>query len=214
MKRKGTPKSGMGHIRGVSIRALLSTNPIIAACSYEALPEAVESSAPLVLLMGVGITQLVRPDFQSYSEAKPILIHADLLRGLSGDRETIVFLREFIRPAGIVSTKGAIVRAARKEGLTAIQRLFLIDTKSLRASVDSIRENEPDAVEIMPGIAIDVIPEILESVDVPIIMAGLVRRREQVFAALRAGADGVSMSERSLWNEVYLIPERKNESTN
>jgi glycerol uptake operon antiterminator len=150
------------------------------------------------------LTWLVRPEFQELRQRKPILIHIDLVKGLAGDRESVTFLRDFIRPWGIVSTKSAALRAARKLDVPAIQRVFLIDSASLHASIDSITENGPVAVELMPGLAPAPIAEIRNAVGLPIIAAGLIRTREDAFTALNAGADAISMSATELWNEPFL----------
>jgi glycerol uptake operon antiterminator len=187
-----------------SILPFFEHSRVIAASREDKMAEAMESDAAMVLVMNVSLTWLVRPEFQTFREQKPILIHADLVKGLSGDREAISFLRDFIRPWGIVSTKGGTIRAARKLGVPAIQRLFLIDSTSLRASIDSILENAPTAVELMPGLAPGPIAEVKEAVHLPIIAAGLIRTREEAFSALDAGADAVSMSTVALWNEPFL----------
>ncbi len=186
-----------------SILSVLADNPIIAACRPESIHDAVASRASIVLLMNAPLTWLIRPDFQELRSAKPVLVHADLIKGLSGERESIRFLRDFVGPAGIVSTRSTTIRAARKEGVPVIQRVFLIDSASLRTSTESIRENRPTAVEIMPGIATAALAEIREAVGIPVIAAGLVRSRAQVLAALTAGADAVSMSSPELWNQEY-----------
>jgi glycerol uptake operon antiterminator len=181
-------------------------NPIIAACRQDRIADAVESRASLVLLMNGALTWLVSPGFQDRAREKPILIHMDLVKGLSGEREAILFIRDFVRPAGIVSTKSSTLRAARKEGLPAIQRVFLIDRTSLQLSIESIRENRPVAVELMPGIATEAISEIKESLGIPIIAAGLIRREDQILRALAAGADAISSSTEELWNTVVSNP--------
>jgi glycerol uptake operon antiterminator len=81
--------------------------------------------------------------------------------------------------------------------------VFLIDTASLRVSINSIADNTPAAVELMPGVAPGPITEIKEHIGVPVIAAGLIRTRDEALAALGAGADAVSMSEQSLWNERF-----------
>lgn len=181
-------------------------NPIIAACRQDRITDAVESRASLILLMNGTINRLVSPQFQEMSRAKPILVHIDLVKGLSGDREAIQFIRDFVRPAGIVSTKSSTLRAARKEGLPAIQRVFLIDSMSLDLSIESIRENGPLAVELMPGIATEAISEIKEALGIPIIAAGLIRREDQILRALTAGADAISTSTEELWNTTVTHP--------
>lgn len=191
-------------LTGQTILTFFKESRVIAACRQDGIAEAVESNAAMVLLMNVSLSWLVRPEFQALREQKPILIHADLVRGLSGDRDAISFLRDFIQPWGIVSTRGGTIRAARKLGVPAIQRVFLIDSASLRISIDSILENAPTAVELMPGIAPEPIAEVKAAVKLPIIAAGLIRNREEAFAALGSGADAVSMSTTSLWSEPFL----------
>ena len=97
-----------------SILPLFEHSRVIAACGEEDFPGAVKSSAAIVLLMNVTLSWLVRPEFQEHRKAKPILIHADLVKGLAGDREAVAFLRDSVRPWGIVSTRSGVLRAARK----------------------------------------------------------------------------------------------------
>ncbi|WP_028972862.1 glycerol-3-phosphate responsive antiterminator [Spirochaeta cellobiosiphila] len=178
----------------------LSLNPLIAACQYKQLEQAIQSKASMVLLLNGGLNDLIKPQFQTYTQTKPILIHTDLLKGLSSDRESIRFLKDFIKPAGIVSTKSSTLRAAKKEGFLTIQRTFLIDTHSLNMAIDSIKETKPDGVEIMPGIAGSIVEELKSRIDCPIILAGLLRDRRDIDSAFQAGADAVSLSNPQLWN--------------
>ena len=187
------------------IRRCLSGNPLVAACRPENGKEGAESLASMLLMMKCSLNWLVKPGFQELCESKPVFLHADLIKGFVADREGIQFLRDFIRPAGVVSTKSTTIRAARSEGLPAIQRVFLIDSDSLSSSMESIRENRPDAVEIMPGVAFPVFREIRDVIDVPLIAAGLVHSRDSILEALRHGADAVSLSSSQFWNEDFSI---------
>ncbi|MGD8400361.1 MAG: glycerol-3-phosphate responsive antiterminator [Bacillota bacterium] len=120
----------------------------------------------------------------------------------TNDSEAIRFIQHHVKPAGIVSTKGPAIRSAKKEGLQTIQRVFLIDTRSFAQSVESIRENNPDAVEIMPGIAPSIVAALKTQIRQPVILAGLIATERQMIEALQFGADGVSLSNHSLWNVV------------
>ncbi|MFW6227898.1 MAG: glycerol-3-phosphate responsive antiterminator, partial [Alkalispirochaeta sp.] len=97
-----------------SIKAFFRDSRVIAACRQDTFAAATESAAAMVLLMNATLTWLVRPEFQELRQRKPVLIHIDLVKGLAGDRESVTFLRDFIQPWGIVSTKSATIRAARK----------------------------------------------------------------------------------------------------
>ncbi|MFB5268757.1 glycerol-3-phosphate responsive antiterminator [Paenibacillus enshidis] len=184
----------------MNIRELLYTHSIIAAAEHDQLALAVRSKVCAVLLMHGKVTNLLEPQFQELSKLKPVFVHTDLVRGLSNDKEAVALLAEHVRPAGIVSTKSAMIRAAKKEGLLTVQRVFLIDTGSFHTAIRSIKENEPDAIEIMPGIAPSIIPAFREETGLPIIAAGLISTHEQVKEALKAGADAVSLSRAELWN--------------
>ncbi|MNW25513.1 Glycerol-3-phosphate responsive antiterminator [compost metagenome] len=184
----------------MNIRQLLHTRRIIAAAEHDHLALAVRSNVCAVLLMHGKITSLLGAEFQELSKQKPIFVHTDLVKGLSSDKEAAAFLSEYVRAAGIVSTRSAMIRAAKKEGLLTIQRIFLIDTGSFHTAIRSIKENEPDAIEIMPGIAPSIIPAFQEQTGLPIIAAGLISTQEQVKQALAAGADAVSLSRSELWN--------------
>ena len=194
------------EMNSMRIINIIKSGPVIAAARYEKLDYAVRTRACAVELVFAGLADLMGNTFLEQRRRKSIFIHTDLLKGLSGDSEAIRFLRRYVKPAGIVSTKSPVIRAAKKEGLLTIQRVFLIDTISLDNALKSVRENNPDAVEIMPGIATSIIPQIKERITQPVIMAGLIRERRQIVDALKWGADGVSLSKDDLWDQEFNGP--------
>ena len=184
----------------LKINEILKESPIIAAANDENLKEAVDSNASAVILMEGKLSNLIEENFKSYIDKKNIFIHMDLLKGLSNDLEGIKFLKENIKVKGIVSTKSSTLRAAKKQGLLTIQRIFLIDTKSLKNAIKSVKENKPDAVEVMPALSNSIIQHIKEEIKRPVILGGLINSKEDILGALNAGADGVSFSKSHLWN--------------
>ena len=62
-----------------------------------------------------------------------------------------------------------------------------------------IRENKPSAVEILPGIMPKIIKKIKNILNVPIIAGGLIDEKEDVINALKAGAEGISTTDKNLW---------------
>lgn len=137
---------------------------------------------------------------QAQAAGKKVFLHVDFLAGLGGDPVALRFVAERIKPEGIISTKSHVVKNAKKHGLLAIQRVFLIDTSALEQGIHNIRQSGPDAVEIMPGLIPRVITELAGSISLPIIAGGLIKERSEVEAALQAGASAVSMGNRSLWS--------------
>ncbi|AHM57521.1 glycerol uptake operon antiterminator regulatory protein GlpP (plasmid) [Peptoclostridium acidaminophilum DSM 3953] len=178
----------------------LKKNPLIAAAQHENLQLAVDSGVSSIILMNGNLNELMGQEFQNCNRKKAILLHTDLIKGLSNDKEAINFIKSHINPAGIVSTKSTMLRAAKKKGLAAIQRIFLIDSNSLKKSIESIRENDPDVVEVMPAFVYPVIDIIKKEIDKPVVLGGLISKKEHIIDVLRGGADGVSCSNSELWN--------------
>ncbi len=173
---------------------------IIAACESGSLGLALQSKSAAVIYMNADLNDLTGEGFKGLCRKKPIFIHLDLLRGLNGSKEGLHFLKKTINPFGVVSTKSNVIRAAKKEGFFAIQRIFLIDTQSFNNSLDAIAENKPDAIEIMPAIAPSIVKKYREKVQAPIILGGLISDSAQIAEAFRQGADAVSLSQSRLWN--------------
>lgn len=129
----------------------------------------------------------------------PVYVHLDLVEGVGKDAAGIRLLRE-LGAAGVVSTRGPLLREARAAGLLAIHRVFMVDSEALRTGTAAVRASEPDLVEVLPGLAVPyVIRELRAAVPHPVIGAGLVTQPEQVAVILRSGAVGVSASARRLW---------------
>ncbi|CAM3368052.1 MULTISPECIES: glycerol-3-phosphate responsive antiterminator [Brevibacillus] len=186
----------------MDMRTIVKKNPIIAATELDRLGEAIESPACAILLMYSKLTRLMEEEQRIRDSSKPIFLHTDLMNGLSNDKEAFRFLSTYIKPTGIVTTKGPMIRAAKKEGMLTIQRVFLIDTTSLTSTIKNVLENQPDAIEIMPGIAPSIVPVFKEQLKQPIILGGLIWNQEQVLQALEYGADAVSLSRPELWNHI------------
>ncbi len=175
-------------------------NPLIAAARCDNLDKAVESNVSAVILMEGKLSYLIQEKFKTMNDKKPIFIHLDLLKGLSSDVESLRFIKENINPKGIVSTKSTVLNAAKKRGLMTIQRIFLIDSKSLKNSIKSIIENDPDMVEVMPALCGEIVERLKKEINKPIILGGLIDKEEQIIEGLKSGADAISFSKEELWN--------------
>lgn len=86
-------------------------------------------------------------------------------------------------------------------GLLTVQRVFIIDSLSIETAVKASQMINPDAIEIMPGIMPRIISKLSSSMDVPVIVGGLVSEKEDVTTALKSGALGVSTSSSKIWEE-------------
>ncbi|WP_298338118.1 glycerol-3-phosphate responsive antiterminator [Ferrimicrobium sp.] len=134
-----------------------------------------------------------------------VFIHVDMLHGITNDSEGIRLLASFGHPAGIITTHPSTVNAAKKVGLLTIERIFLLDSSSVESGLRNVARTKPDAVEVLPGVLPEQITQVADSIDVPLIAGGLITHLDQVRAALKAGALGVSTSSGLLLSQVQEL---------
>ncbi|USK36790.1 glycerol-3-phosphate responsive antiterminator (plasmid) [Bacillus sp. F19] len=164
------------------------------------MEKAVLSPVETILLMTGDIFTIEHCVEMSRKHNKSIFLHVDLIKGIANDREGIKYLSKKVKPDGIVSTKNQLIQAAKKEGLLAVQHLFMIDTHAYENGVKNIVDVKPDAIEIMPGLMPRVIREFYDKIDCPIITAGLIKHAHEVREVVEAGAHGVAIGEPELWD--------------
>lgn len=126
--------------------------------------------------------------------------HVDLTAGIGRDLEGMRFLAEEVGLNGIVTTRSHLIRAAKECHLLTIQRIFLLDSESVRTGVQVVRHSSPDAVEVLPALVVPYLSDILEKeISVPIIAGGLIRDAQDVLRVLRGPVVAVSTSRKELW---------------
>lgn len=179
----------------------LQINPIVAAAgNEEELTLALESDCRVVfLLMGnlLDIGELTR---RVHESGKLCVIHLDLIEGYSNKEIAVDAVRRETQAEGIISTRGALIKRAKQLGMAAIQRGFMLDSRSLASFEQQIQQSKPDFVEILPGLLPKVIAILKSRVDIPIIAGGFIHEKEDVIAALSAGALAVSASSPRIWS--------------
>jgi glycerol uptake operon antiterminator len=165
------------------------------------LEKAMESKFNYIVLLDSHIGQLRGVMKLAKSYNKKILLHADLIQGLSHDEYAAQFLCQEIKPAGLISTRTSVVVTAKKKGLLAIQRLFLLDSIALNTSYKLLKKSQPDYIEVLPGVMPHIISEVKEQLQISIFAGGLIRSVENVEHALSSGAEAVTTSRKELWEE-------------
>lgn len=130
---------------------------------------------------------------------KIVMIHTDLVAGLSSSKEIAVdFLKNSTRADGIISTKPNFIRRARELKLYTVMRLFVIDSMAL-AGIGKLESVKPDFIEVLPGVMPKTIRRIAQTTRIPLLAGGLIADKEDVMAALGAGAMAVSTTSRAVW---------------
>lgn len=179
---------------------LIKKNTIIPAIrDLNDLDDALKTESPIIFLLtgSILILEDVMPIVKQFN--KKLFINIDLLEGIASDKKGIEYLARKQLCDGIISTKNNAIKTAMQENLMAVQRVFLIDSNSLKSVVNFLEKtSQPDAFEILPAIAA---PYFLENIGtkVCLIAGGLVSKKEEVLELFKKGIHAISTSAKDLW---------------
>ena len=178
---------------------VLEMCPIIAAVKGEKLHEAIKSSAEIIFLLNANLLSIDEQIDFVHQHNRKLFVHIDLAEGIGKDKTGIEFLAKN-NVDGIISTHSSLIRIAKQEKLSTVQRVFALDSQGVSGAAEVIKSANPDFVEVMPGVAYKVINK-LSGTNVPIIAGGLIETKNEVINALNSGAVAVSTGKIDLWNE-------------
>lgn len=195
------------HPKEMMLEALQEC-PIIASLQKpDLVPVAIASKARIIMVSSGDIFNIVEICNVLRKKNKLVLVHIDLVAGMSRDKVAVRYLKEKAGIHGIVSSNSQLIPCVQKEGLVTAQRLFAIDTPSITSGLTCLRNSKADFIEIMPGLAV---PEVYEAIrnsfQQPVIAAGLIKKQKAVESVLKAGAVGVDTSNQKLWNYTVNNP--------
>ena len=185
-----------------NILRLLANGPVIPAPrSIDDFKHALQHHpSPTVILLFGDINMLPNLLQQAKQYNKRVLVHFDLLGGIGKDRAAVTFLSR-LGVTGAITTKPALVKYAREEGMLVIQRLFLMDSESMKTGIHLLKNYKPDALEVLPAcIPSSVVSSLKQETGLPILGGGLLYTKEDVLQALKNGVCAVSTSRRELWD--------------
>ena len=151
-----------------------------------------------VILRGNGLSlgPVVR---QIHDTGKLAAVHLDLIDGVRADARGAGWLARSGADA-IITSHGRLMTAIRDEGAVAIQRLLLSRRTHLDTAFTAVSRARPDIVEILPGVILPSLADLMPPFGVPLLAGGFIRTEADARAALTAGAAGVTTSTVSLWN--------------
>ena len=185
-------------------KSKLKSKHIIATVKdMDNLDAAIESECDIIFLLCGSIFNLKNAVKKAKGNNKMIFIHVDLLEGFSRDATALKYICDEIKPDGIISTKNNQLKAAKALGMLTVQRVFIIDSLSINTAVKASQMINPDAVEIMPGIMPRITKQLSSSLEMPVIVGGLISYEKEVIDAVENGALGVSTSLKELWGMNY-----------
>lgn len=183
----------------------VEANPVIAAVKNDAgLQAAVEMEEIQVIFVLYGDVCTIPEILERIKAAgKKAMVHIDLIAGLSAKEISVEFIARQTRADGIITTKPALVRRAKELGIFAVLRFFVIDSLSLK-NIENLEmqcgTSRPDFIEVLPGVMPKVLGRIAKVSRIPMIAGGLITEKEDVIAALSAGAIAVSSTNQDVWN--------------
>ncbi|MEQ3553160.1 glycerol-3-phosphate responsive antiterminator [Pseudonocardia nematodicida] len=180
--------------------ALLRDDPVVASVKdADGFEAALRSDRPVLFLLYGSVLDVAETVRRGKDAGKIVLVNADLLDGFAAREVVVTWLAAHTAADGILSTKSTLVKAARRAGLIAVQRAFLVDSFSYDQVPRLVEQSKPDLLEILPGCVPRVISWLRDDVGTPIVAGGLVCDKADVMAALAAGACAVASSNRDVW---------------
>lgn len=183
----------------------VEANQVIAAVKSDAgLQAAVEMEEIQVIFVLYGDVCTIPEILERIKAAgKKAMVHIDLIAGLSAKEISVEFIARQTRADGIITTKPALVRRAKELGIFAVLRFFVIDSLALK-NIENLEmqcgTSRPDFIEVLPGVMPKVLGRIAKVSRIPMIAGGLITEKEDVIAALSAGAIAVSSTNQDVWN--------------
>jgi glycerol uptake operon antiterminator len=179
---------------------LLKENPVIAAVKdEEGLKKSLESDCAAVFILYGDLLSIGSIVSRIKSAAKLAIVHLDLIDGLAPKDAAVDFIAKSAAADGIISTKPSVVHRAKSCGLLAIQRFFVLDSIALSSISRQPSLGYADAVEVLPGLMPKIIRRLVKTIDKPVIAGGLISDKEDIVAALEAGAVAISSTNHSTW---------------
>ncbi|MGM0838329.1 MAG: glycerol-3-phosphate responsive antiterminator [Bacillota bacterium] len=190
----------------MSLLYLIGKNPIIAALrNMDDFQKALDSKVDNIFFMGGNVQQVIEGVQLAKKHNKGSFLHIDLIKGISKtDKETISFIKHYIKADGIVTPKRHLIQEAKKNELYAIFHLFILDSLALRNGASVVESIQPDAIDLMPGVVPKIINKFASDfTDIPIISSGLIQTVEEAKASLDAGSTSLAVSNVDLWNLTF-----------
>jgi glycerol uptake operon antiterminator len=180
--------------QSLDFSAMLARTPVLPAVeSDEKLEQCLALKAEIILVLYGDILSIPAVIERIHRAGKRALVHIDLIDGLASRDPAADYLAK-AGADGILSTKPNIIKRAKSLGLIAIQRFFLLDSRSLANVEKQFPLEYADALEILPGIIPKVTRRIAFLAGKPLIASGLIQDSSDVETARAAGAVSVSTS--------------------
>lgn len=174
--------------------------PVIAAIKDDTgLEAALKSDIGIVFVLYGDVCSISKITQRLKEAGKMVIVHLDLIQGLSAKEISVNFIHQTTEADGIISTKPTLIRQAKECGMCTVMRFFAIDSMAfdnIRRQSDAVH---PDIIEVLPGLMPKVIHRICQESRIPVIAGGLITDKEDIMGALNAGAISISTTNQKVW---------------
>lgn len=180
---------------------MLAEGPVIASVkNEEGLSAALKSDVPVIFLLFGDILNIGALTRRIHEAGKAAFVHLDLIEGLAAREVTVDYIAGQTDADGVISTKPQLLRRAGEMGLVTVQRFFLLDSMALQNVSRHLGQDSSDFIEVLPGLMPKIIRRVADTTGKPVIAGGLINEKEDVVAALNAGAVAVSATNPEVWS--------------
>lgn len=183
-----------------ALAELLEASPVVAALKDEAgIDACLRSECKVVFILFGNLMNIAEIVARVKDSGRIAFVHLDLIEGLSAREIAVDFIAQKTRADGVISTRQPVIRYACAHGLLTVQRFFLLDSMALSAIHRQISQSTPDFIEVLPGCLPKIIRRLCGELQTPLIAGGLIQDKEDIMAALDAGAIGISATRSEIW---------------
>jgi glycerol uptake operon antiterminator len=179
---------------------MLEQKIIPAISDFKKLNKFLKSDLSYGILMNFQLAQLAEIVDKMKDNNKKVLIHSELIKGLSSDEYGAIYLIQSLKVDGIISSKPRVIEVCQKRSVIGIYRFFIKDTISLEQSLDIGRRLRPEYVEILPSSCYNLVQEIKEVLHCNVLLGGLIKNEIQLKQCIASGAIAVTTSDVDLWS--------------
>lgn len=141
-----------------------------------------------VLFHDLNLTDLIR---LSAAAGRPAAVDMDTIEGLSPDAAAATFVAERLGIKAMITRRPALALHAVKLGCLALLHIYCLDSTGFERALES-HPGQPVGTALSPGVVLEHLAlDQRGRLPEPVLAYGLVRRREDLDAALAAGAAAV-----------------------
>jgi len=134
----------------------------------------------------------------AHEHNREVIVHIELIQGLANDEYGAQYLTQQMHVDGVISSKPKIVEMTQKNHCLGILRIFIMDSKSVKRSLQIIETLKPDVVEFLPSLIYEIFPNFIHDLKTEVWAGGLVHNQSQIDAILETGIDRITLSDLKL----------------